>query len=93
MISCLINYFLSLTNFEDHITNNDFLDAMFVAPGLIGIYVRFLFDMQVTASIYVQGARYDLVEQFVLDIWTFFVCNLPFLEEEWSVGWVKKTIY
>ena len=56
MISFLINYLLSVTKFEGHITNSDFLDAMFSAPGLIGIYVKIIFDMAIKESIDVKGA-------------------------------------
>ena len=40
MISCLINHLLSVANVEGHTMNNDSLNAMIAAPGLIGIYVK-----------------------------------------------------
>ena len=42
MISCFVNHLLSVSNSEGHITNNNLLDEMIAAPGIIGIYVNIL---------------------------------------------------
>ena len=55
------------------------------------VYIlRFLFDRAVTASIDVQGAQGECVEQSNSNIWPLFVCDMPLLEEGWSVGWAKN---
>ena len=49
--------------------------------------LTFLFDRAITESIDVKGLGDDLFEQLNSNILHLFLCDMPLLEEGWSVGW------